>query len=771
MAKLKNLETIMKYGRAGKLATQDDLISEVNSTIEHSDFSTQLSQKAKQSDLDTTNTNVANKVDKVTGKGLSTNDYDNNAVAQVALITNKANTVDLNTQKARIDTLVATANSSFYQKSTSGTTGALLVVSSGATTGQINLASVTPVATGYTPVAGDYVLLVYGVANGSAELIDARNDAQGITSDNIANRINAFENGIQNGSRTLFLKWIQGKTLSGVENDTDTASIKNYGYIKVAVGDTVNFTIISGYQFRINYYDINMNYISMSSYYTTNQSITMQYPYFKVYIIKSDFSVLSISASSNITITLPYHFKTKDEVEIARKSENGSIYNSLQEHLVDIEKGNLLENDSILPRKMSFIYEVYEMINQSQITIGSILSDGTINTGVTTVYHTGYVKVKPNTKYVYQYFNEIGHIAFYDVNKNIISSGGYTSYDGQMSVGNIGYLITGSNTYYIQATSYGTDYSNMSLKLNANKTEMKDIYIDSKYLLNFENTNDSGEIACIGDSLTYGSGSTNTNGYPYILASLTGKTCNKLGFPADTSREICGYVSAMPLLVKEGITIPTSGSVTVELLDYNENGINIAYQAIAEPNINPVTIAGIEGELTLTLSNNDTSGSNNYIFTRSINGTAVDITYPIPMFTNCGTVNKNDIFIICIGQNGGYDSINEYISQVDFIINHQGLITKKYIIVGIPAQDKTNLGTLEQALLLKYGRNFINMRDYLVRQGLQDCGITPTAQDNADISVGKPPTSLRTDTVHFNDQGYNVIANQIYKRGKELGYW
>ena len=80
----------------------------------------------------------------------------------------------LDDEKARINNLVSVADASFYQKSTVETTGALLVVESGATTGQINLASVTPLATGYTAVAGDYVLLVYGVSSGSAELIDLR---------------------------------------------------------------------------------------------------------------------------------------------------------------------------------------------------------------------------------------------------------------------------------------------------------------------------------------------------------------------------------------------------------------------------------------------------------------------------------------------------------------------------------------------------------------------------------------------------------------------
>ena len=46
---------------------------------------------------------------------------------------------------------------SIYVKCASTDAGALEVVASGATAGQINISAVTPVSTGYTPVAGDYV--------------------------------------------------------------------------------------------------------------------------------------------------------------------------------------------------------------------------------------------------------------------------------------------------------------------------------------------------------------------------------------------------------------------------------------------------------------------------------------------------------------------------------------------------------------------------------------------------------------------------------------
>lgn len=59
---------------------------------------------AKSADV---NTELAKKVDKVEGKGLSTNDYDADAVAEVAKVKDKLDTSAFNTAKAEIDVAVA----------------------------------------------------------------------------------------------------------------------------------------------------------------------------------------------------------------------------------------------------------------------------------------------------------------------------------------------------------------------------------------------------------------------------------------------------------------------------------------------------------------------------------------------------------------------------------------------------------------------------------------------------------------------------------------
>jgi len=119
-----------------------------------------------------------------------------------------ANKIAIN--QSRIDNLVATASNSFYQKCLSTDTGALLVVASGATTGQINLASVTPLAIGYTAINGDYVRLVYGVSSGTVELTDMRIDNSGNLHVTANDRISGIEQDLNTGYHITKPKWAIG---------------------------------------------------------------------------------------------------------------------------------------------------------------------------------------------------------------------------------------------------------------------------------------------------------------------------------------------------------------------------------------------------------------------------------------------------------------------------------------------------------------------------------------------------------------------------------
>ena len=147
-----------------------------------------------------------------------------------------------------------------------------------------------------------------------------------------------------------------------------------------------------------------------------------------------------------------------------------------------------------------------------------------------------------------------------------------------------------------------------------------------------------------------------------------------------------------------------------------------------------------------------------------------------------------DILIIEIGSNGGWDSYDELIEQIDAMILANNC--DYYIIVGDTDDPGDSIAEWweseydakgeprglmltewETALEQAYGDHFLNTRLYLIENGLSDCGLEETEEDREGYEYGKISKQLRYDWTHFNAYGYFSQALAIYKKGVELGYW
>lgn len=186
----------------------------------------------------------------------------------------KASQISLETQKSRIDNLIQTSSSSFYEKCLQTDTGALLVVSSGAIAGQINLMNVTPVASGYTPQVGDYVRLVYGVASGNTELIDSRVNKLSQIFSNVNSRLLNTETLLITDRENIFTEVGSSDGFLKQDGTVGTATGWKYtDYLSVKPGDALQCSISngSGNCPMIIMYDINKNLIGQ--YTGTNELI------------------------------------------------------------------------------------------------------------------------------------------------------------------------------------------------------------------------------------------------------------------------------------------------------------------------------------------------------------------------------------------------------------------------------------------------------------------------------------------------------------------
>lgn len=318
------------------------------------------------------------------------------------------------------------------------------------------------------------------------------------------------------------------------------------------------------------------------------------------------------------------------------------------------------------------------------------------------------------------------------------------------------------------------------------------LVIDNNYLEQYVYVNDNGKISRLqgevselqkyiknqnivdywGDSLTYGNQDGSGVTRATVLKQLLGDswTVNNYGSGGETSNTIACRQGGIHLVVQPDFTIPeTITAVSIDIVDSEGNSVNLR-SSITDTTIldsvNPVEINGVKGNL----GQGSTFGASPYTFTRLEAGDSVDVNRPTRVITKSMRElnNTNNVMIIWIGQNGGYDDVNTLISQINQMIKLNN--TTNYLVISLTSGGKETINTV---LNKEFGVKFIDARQYLIDYGLDDAGLTPTQKDLDNISNNLVPKSLLVDSdnVHFNKYGYTIIANLEYKRGKELGYW
>ncbi len=286
-------------------------------------------------------------------------------------------------------------------------------------------------------------------------------------------------------------------------------------------------------------------------------------------------------------------------------------------------------------------------------------------------------------------------------------------------------------------------------------------------------------VACIGDSLTYGYGaSSGSTDYPTVLTKLCGKTVYNLGVSGESTDEILARQGGYPAVVNP-FTIPAD-TTAVEITFADTVNIGSNNTPLLRKNsgniVNPVIIDGVEGSISLSDSK--------YWFVRTDAGTEREVKRPQYVVTKEMREHKDDIQIIFVGTNGGWmitaddaeTRIKKLTSQIDMMIDYN--TSKKYIIIGMHyfyswvLYNGLTKEQLENAMLLKYGNHYINLRKYMIEYGLADAELTATEADTEAINNGNvPPSLLYSDGIHGNAYFYNILANLVNKKGIELRYW
>lgn len=342
-------------------------------------------------------------------------------------------------------------------------------------------------------------------------------------------------------------------------------------------------------------------------------------------------------------------------------------------------------------------------------------------------------------------------------------------------------------------------------------------------------------IICIGDSLTHGP----EKSYPYNLERRLIEDgyfmpVYNLGIGGENTVTIAGRLGGIPYKVK-AFDMPEDGeSVRIEFIE-DEKHLIKPFLQLGNSAINPVVINGKAGELSISedkseyyftriddadglskrqeellsvnsisSSSDDVSGrqdecSDSYGFAADSNKSYQAYNFetdPYQVETYGATAYQDGIYIVFMGENLGWTSIDELIIQQKSIIDRQIKNKDKYLIIGLTTGDSQSWCELEEAMTEEYGNKYINLRSYFtgtenVAAGgyikmdvdgdeSEPCNILEDAKkygvqfsdiDIQDMANGKVPACLLEDKIHYNDAGYALLADKVYARMISLGYF
>ena len=277
------------------------------------------------------------------------------------------------------------------------------------------------------------------------------------------------------------------------------------------------------------------------------------------------------------------------------------------------------------------------------------------------------------------------------------------------------------------------------------------------------------KIIDIGDSLTAGAGGNGVNmsSVTYDLLSQTWDVLN-MGVGGENTLTIGGRYGSIPFYINEDITFTSSENK--KPLNFGIfstwNDENVYPMLQGDAGINPCIINGIKCNISL---------ENNIYYIEKIDSTTIN---SIPsnsiIYTNLSNQTEG-VVTIFIGQNGGYDSPNDFLLQIDKFIEHKG--DQNFII--ITSHGNGDSQTISP-IINKYGNKVIDLKSYMSNYAIYDAieigllpndGTYPTVEDLEKMNNGETPTSLLVDSVHFNNIGYELLGRLRYNKGQELGYW
>ena len=250
-----------------------------------------------------------------------------------------------------------------------------------------------------------------------------------------------------------------------------------------------------------------------------------------------------------------------------------------------------------------------------------------------------------------------------------------------------------------------------------------------------------------------------------------------MGAGPEDSNTILGRAGALPYVVGEDVTIP-AGIEPVEIALRSEDGSIVSPLTGGNAGVNNVFIGDVEGTLSIDSTDYYYTNRYRYFFTRLTEGEETYAPAGTVVKTAATDLYRDYIHVVWIGSYDSISTADELVQKVKTLLARQTKNTDRYIVIGLCSVNQSIYGTylmdsIDTAMMQAFGNRYINVRKYLVEDGLADAGISPTSEDRINISEGMIPRSfvITSNTIELNGKAYGVIGRLIYNRMESLGYF
>ena len=251
-----------------------------------------------------------------------------------------------------------------------------------------------------------------------------------------------------------------------------------------------------------------------------------------------------------------------------------------------------------------------------------------------------------------------------------------------------------------------------------------------------------------------------------------------MGAGKESSATILGRSGVTPYVVGADFEVP-AGTDSVAITLKSADGKSVSPLTAGNAGVNPVTIGGVEGTITL-VSDGLGWGQNSYQFARTEAGAPVSVAKGTEISTACADEYRDYVHIVWLGTYGNFSNPEKLVSDTRQLLSRQTCNPDRYLVLG-PCTirgdwsnaDTNTLDAIDSAMLQAFGNHYINVRKYLMVDGLTDAGITASKEEKLIIQQGRVPTNFRSNAsgADLNGTAYKLIGKLVYERMESLGYF